>query len=87
MMSGDGGGDVAVIDVQEMTKQTQKQTQKVRPNPSVHYRLLPPLPLLPNPSDPYRYHLRLQFLYQLGMYRMVIQGVAPGDGVIDECKL
>ena len=39
----------------------------------------------PNPSIHYHHHL--QFLYQVGMYQMVIQGVAPGDGIIDECEL
>ena len=84
-----GDGGVAVIDgfrvVRGMTRQTQMQTQNVRPNPSICYNL-PPLPLL-DPSDPYRYHHHLQFLYQVGMYRMVIQGVAPDDGVIDEYEL
>jgi hypothetical protein len=44
MMSGDGG-DVAVNNGFKFQIL----------HPSVHYRLLPPLPLL-NPSDPYRYH-------------------------------
>ena len=92
MMTGDGG-NVAVIDgfwlFQGMTNQTQKQMQKwtVPLNPSVHYHLPPLLPPL-DPSDPYRYHHHLRFrYYRVEMYQTAIQGVAPGDGVIDEYEL
>jgi hypothetical protein len=83
-----GGGDVAATDgfllVQGMVKPKPKPTQKVRQNPSVHY-LLPLLHhLLLGPFDPYQYRHHLRFLYQVGMYQMVIQEVAPGGGVIDE---
>ena len=82
---GDGGNAVG-IDRFQIVQGMMRQMQKLRPNPSIHYRLAPPLSLL-DPSDPYQYHHHLQFQCRVGMYQMVIQGVAPSDGVIDECKL
>ena len=60
------------------------EAEKVRQNPSVHYLFALFAHLLLVPFDPYQYRRHLRFLYQLRMYQMVIQEVAPGGGVIDE---